>query len=58
MSYHGLAVGPRLFAANGDVAYSMLWAQFAAALTLLVVGGFIALLTYRIELWPNLGDAS
>ncbi|MFZ7104150.1 MAG: tripartite tricarboxylate transporter permease [Peptococcaceae bacterium] len=48
MAYQGLAVGPRLFMQNGDIAYAVLWTQFAAAIIMLVVGVICAYLFYRV----------
>ena len=50
MVYHGLYVGPRLFQFNGDIAYAVLWSQFAAAFFVLVIGTGIAYFAYRAAL--------
>lgn len=53
MGYHGLSVGPRLFELNGDIAYAVLWSQFAAAFFILVLGtllGFVAYHAARVQM--------
>lgn len=52
MGYHGLAVGPRLFAVNGDIAYAILWSQFAAAAVVVFVGGGLAYFAHRLAKVP------
>jgi putative tricarboxylic transport membrane protein len=48
MGYHGLALGPRLFALNGNVAYAVLWSQFAASIFILIIGTMLANFAYRV----------
>lgn len=50
MTYHGLFVGPRLFELNADIAYAILWSQFFAAFSILVVGTLLAFFAYRVAL--------
>ncbi len=52
MAYHNLEIGPRLFTQHGDLAYAVIWSQFAAAFLLLVVGTFLALFAYRLAYVP------
>ncbi|ATW27399.1 tripartite tricarboxylate transporter permease [Candidatus Formimonas warabiya] len=52
MAYQGLALGPRLFVQNGDVAYAVLWSQFAAAVFMLVIGTACAYSFYRLAYIP------
>lgn len=53
MAYQGLAVGPRLFVQNGDVAYALLWCQFAASIFMLVLGTACAYSFYRVAFIPQ-----
>lgn len=48
MGYHGLSLGPRLFALNGNIVYAVLWSQFAAAFGILIIGTFLASYAYRV----------
>jgi putative tricarboxylic transport membrane protein len=48
MGYHGLALGPRLFTLNGNIAYAVLWSQFAASVGILVIGTLLANFAYRV----------
>jgi len=48
MGYHGLTIGPRFFALNGDIAYAVLWSQFAAAFMVLIIGTVLAYFAYRV----------
>lgn len=42
MGYHGLAVGPTLFAQHGAIVYAILWSQFVGAICLFVLGTALA----------------
>lgn len=48
MQYHGLEIGPRLFERHGELAYALLWSQFAAAPFILIFGTFLAWGAYRV----------
>lgn len=48
MGYHGLSLGPRFFEVNGNIAYAVLWSQFAAAAGILIIGTLLANLAYKI----------
>lgn len=52
MTYHGLEIGPRLMAMNGDIAYAIIWSQFIAAFFLLIMGSLLALFAYRLAYVP------
>ena len=53
MEMHDMVLGPRLFAMNGDVAYSVLWSQFAAGAFILVIGTGLAWVAHRIASVPT-----
>ncbi len=50
MIFHGLYVGPRLFEFSGDIAYSVMWSQFAGAFFILIIGTILAYFAYRVAL--------
>ncbi len=50
MIFHGMYVGPRLFEFSGDIAYAVLWSQFAAAFFVLVIGIILAYFAFRVAL--------
>jgi putative tricarboxylic transport membrane protein len=50
MIFHGLYVGPRLFEFSGDIAYSVMWSQFAGAFFVLIIGTILAYFAYRVAL--------
>lgn len=46
MGYHGLPVGPTLFSQYGEIAYSVLWSQFAGAFFILIMGTLLAYVAF------------
>ncbi|MDF1594423.1 MAG: tripartite tricarboxylate transporter permease, partial [Desulfobacterales bacterium] len=48
LSYHGLVMGPELFALNGELVYAVLWSQFTAAFFIAITGVFLAYLAVRV----------
>ncbi len=50
MIYHGMYIGPRLFEFSADIAYAVLWSQFAAAFCVLVIGTVLAYFAHRVAL--------
>jgi putative tricarboxylic transport membrane protein len=50
MIFHGLYVGPRLFEFSGDIAYAVMWSQFAGAFFVLIIGTILAYFAYRVAL--------
>ncbi len=50
MIFHGMYIGPRLFEFSGDVAYAVLWSQFAAAFCVLAIGTGLAYFAHRVAL--------
>lgn len=53
MQYHGLEIGPRLFETNGQLAYAVLWSQFAAAPFIFVFGTMLAWVAHRVAYVPK-----
>jgi putative tricarboxylic transport membrane protein len=50
MIFHGMYIGPRLFEFSGDIAYAVLWSQFAAAFCVLAIGIGLAYFAHRVAL--------
>lgn len=46
MGYHGLSVGPTLFAREGEIAYAVLWSQFVGAIFVLILGTLLAYVAF------------